>query len=152
LRKPTNAVRPPLRRGAQWRLISHLSLNHLSITNDGKAPAAEALREILALYDFTDSPATRGQIAGVASVSTRRVTRQTGTRIGAGFVRGLETTVELDEEMFVGGGVYLFASVLERFLGLYVTANSFNQLVARTRQREEVLKRWPPRAGDLSLL
>ncbi len=150
LRKPTDTVRPPMRRGAQWRLISHLSLNHLSITG-GEAGAA-ALREILALYNFTDSASSRRQVSGVVSVDSRRAVRQTGQRIGTGFVRGVETTLELDEEMFTGGGVFLFAAVLERFLGLYVTVNSFNQLVARTSQREEVLKRWPPRAGDQVLL
>ena len=59
-----------------------------------------------------------------------------------------EVTVELDEEKYVGTGAYLFASVLERFLGLYASINSFTQLVARTRQGEGLLKRWPPRAGD----
>ena len=53
-----------------------------------------------------------------------------------GFCRGIEVTVEFDEEQYVGTGVYLFASVLERFLGLYASLNSFTQLVARTRQRE----------------
>jgi type VI secretion system protein ImpG len=48
--------------------------------------------------------------------------------------------------------VYLFASVLEYFLGLYVSMNSFSQLVARTEQRKEVLKEWPPRAGQAVLL
>ncbi|HEX7174318.1 MAG TPA: type VI secretion system baseplate subunit TssF [Pyrinomonadaceae bacterium] len=157
LRKPTPTVRPPLRRGAQWRLISHLSVNHLSIMGDADGggadgAAADALREILSLYDFTDSPATRRQIRGITGVAGRRVVRQTGSRVGAGFVRGLETTVEFDEEMFVGSGVYLFSSVLERFLALYATANSFNQLVAKTAQREEVLKRWPPRAGHQAIL
>ena len=153
LRKPTQTVRPPLRRGAQWRLISHLSLNHLSLAGaGGGGQSAEALREILSLYDFTDSPAARRQIAGLGEVSSRRVVRQFGPRVGTGYVRGVETTIELDEEMFVGGGVFLFASVLEQFLGLYVTVNSFNQLVARTKQREEALKRWPPRAGDQTLL
>ena len=42
--------------------------------------------------------------------------------------------------------------VLERFLGLSVSLNSFTQLVARTRQREEVLRRWSPRAGAKILL
>ena len=153
LRRPTETVRPPMRRGAHWRLISHLSLNHLSITEGPQeGDAAEALREILLLYDFMDSRATRQQIAGVTSVRSRRVVRQTGSRVGTGFVRGMETTVEFDEENFVGGGVFLFASVLERFLGLYVSVNSFNQLVATTRQREGILKRWQPRAGDLTLL
>ncbi len=152
LRKPTNTLRPPSRSGAQWRLISHLSLNHLSITGGGDGAAVESLREILSLYDFTDSPATRKQIAGITDVMSRRVVRQTGSRIGTGFVRGMETTIEFDGELYVGSGVYLFASVLERFLGLYATINSFNQCVARIKQREGVLKRWQPRAGEQALL
>ena len=152
LRKPTNTLRPPMRRGAQWRLISHLSLNHLSISEDKDSSDPEALREILALYNFADSPATNRQISGIASVSARRVVRQTGSRIGTGFARGLETTIEFDEDMFVGGGVFLFASILERFLGLYVSVNSFNQFVAKTTQREGNLKVWQPRAGDQPLL
>jgi type VI secretion system protein ImpG len=60
--------------------------------------------------------------------------------------------MELDEDQFTGGGVYLFASVMEHFLGEYVSLNSFSQLVARTRQRKEVLKEWPPRAGQVILL
>lgn len=151
LRKPTATYRPPLRRGAHWRLISHLALNHLSLVEDtGGSP--EALRELLMLYDFLDSAATRKQIYGIERVSGRRVVRQTGSRIGAGFVRGIETTIEFDEGQYVGSGVFLFASVLERFLGLYTSVNSFNQLVAVIKQREGELKRWAPRAGDQNLL
>ncbi len=36
---PTPTLRPAQRRGALWRLVSHLSLNHLSLVNDGKADA-----------------------------------------------------------------------------------------------------------------
>jgi type VI secretion system protein ImpG len=71
---------------------------------------------------------------------------------GIAFVRGTEVEVLLDEEQFVGGGVYLFASVLEHFLGLYVSLNSFSRLIAKTEQRKEVLKKWPPRAGQAILL
>jgi type VI secretion system protein ImpG len=69
----------------------------------------------------------------------------------AGFVRGLEVDVELDETKFVGNSGFLFASVLERFFGLYVSVNSFTRLVARYRQQEGELRRWPPRAGELTL-
>jgi type VI secretion system protein ImpG len=48
--------------------------------------------------------------------------------------------------------VYLFASVLERFLAQYASLNSFSRLVARTKQRPEILKAWPPRAGQKPLL
>src|SRR5439155_10331377 len=62
VRTPTLPLRPPRRRGAYWRLVSHLSLNHLSITDpvEGKA----ALQEILRLYDFSD-PESGQQLAEV---------------------------------------------------------------------------------------
>ena len=153
LTKPTVTLRPPLRRALQWRLISHLSLNHLSLVEgggDGGMP--EALQEILFLYDLMNSSATRKQIMGINRVTSRRVIRQTGTRVGSGFVRGIETTIEFDEEQYVGSGLFLFASVIERFLALYASINSFSQLVARTKQREGPLKRWSPRAGEQILL
>jgi type VI secretion system protein ImpG len=71
---------------------------------------------------------------------------------GISFARGTRVQLELDEEQFVGGGVYLFASVLERFMGLYVSMNSFSQLVTTTTQRREVLEQWPPRAGHKILM
>ena len=152
LTKPTVSRRPPLRRGAQWRLISHLSLNHLSLVSPDSDGSPHALQEVLYLYDFLDSLATRKQIMGIEKVTSNRVVRQTGSRIGAGLVRGLETTIEFDEEQYVGSGVFLFASVLERFLGLYASVNSFNQLVAKSKQREGYLKRWAPRTGEQILL
>lgn len=148
--KPTRPLRPPSRRGAQWRLISHLSLNHLSLADGDEG--LDALRELLMIYDFADSAATRQQITGITGVSSRRVTGRTGRTIGGAVSVGVEVDVEFDETHFVGGGVFLMASVLERFLGLYASINSFTRLVARTRQREGVLKQWPPRAGERTLL
>jgi type VI secretion system protein ImpG len=148
LRKPTETARPPLRRGAQWRLISHLSLNYLSICEGGR----EALQEILKLYDSADSAVIRQQIAGITEVSSRRVVGRPGSMPWNGFCRGTEVTIQFDEEKYVGSGVFLFASVLEKFLGLYASLNSFVQLIATSQQREEPLKRWPPRAGEQVLL
>ena len=119
---------------AQWRLISHLSLNYLSL---GDGP--HALQEILKLYDFTGSPIVQQQIAGITGVSSRRIVARPGSMPWNGFCRGVEVTIEFDEEQYVGSGVFLFASVLERFLGLYASLNSFTQLIAFTRQREEAL-------------
>lgn len=152
LRKPTDTLRPPLRQGAQWRLISHLSLNLLSIGDGQPNGDPDPLREILMLYDFLDSSATRKQITGIRKVSSHRVVRHLGPRVGTGFVRGIETIIEFDEDQYVGTGLFLFASVLERFLGLYASVNSFSQLVATTKQREGHLKRWPPRAGEQIIL
>jgi type VI secretion system protein ImpG len=149
--KPTASLRPPLRRGAHWRLISHLALNVLSLVEREGEKGPEALREILRLYDITDSSVTRQQIDGISKLSARRVVRSLRD-IHPGFVRGLEVSVELDEKNFVGSGVYLFAAVLERFLALYSSVNSFSQLVASTKQREGVLRRWPPHTGNQIVL
>jgi type VI secretion system protein ImpG len=52
----------------------------------------------------------------------------------------------------VGGGAYLFANMLDRFLGCYTSINSFCQLAARASQRKEPLGEWPPKAGYKPLL
>jgi type VI secretion system protein ImpG len=107
-----------------------------------------ALREILKLYDFDNSPATRQQINGIVSLKSEFVTK----RIGHSFCRGVQVTITFDEEKFVGTGLFLFATVLEHFLGQYVSVNSFSQLIAHTIQRKERLKIWPPRNGNRILL
>jgi len=157
LRSPTIPLRPPLRRAAHWRLVSHLNLNHLSITDPEEG--REALQELLRLYDFSDpesgqqlAAVNRQLIEGILSVSSRRVVGRTGAETASGFSRGIEVSLELDEQKYVGTGAFLFACVLERFLGLYATLNSFSQLVAKTKQGEGYFKKWPPRAGERLLL
>jgi type VI secretion system protein ImpG len=147
---PTKTRRPPLREGTIWRLISHLSLNHLSLADNESG--AEPLREILSLYDFTGSPETRDVIAGLLGVESRRVVGRVNSPVSAGFCRGIEVSLHFDEDKFSGNGLFLFASVLERFLGLYSSINSFTKTKATTNRREEPLHEWPPRAGERVLL
>ena len=142
--KPLQTRRPSLEGALQWRLVSHLSLNYMSIVQGGE----EAFREILRLYDFDNSPATRQQINGISAIQSKYVTK----RMGQGFCRGVQVTIELDEDKFVGAGLYLFACVLERFLAQYVSVNSFSQLIVTTVQKKEVIKKWPPRNGNRVLL
>ncbi|MBM3744384.1 MAG: type VI secretion system baseplate subunit TssF [Acidobacteria bacterium] len=148
LKKPTPTLRPPLGSGTLWRLVSQLSLNYLSLVSEGK----EALQEILRLYNVTGSPHLEKQIQGIARLESRRHFARVFSENGISFVRGTRVEMLLDEERFVGAGVYLFASVLERFLGLYASLNSFSQLAVTTEQRKEGLCEWPPRAGQLILL
>ncbi len=157
LRRPTAPLRPPLRRKAHWRLVSHLALNHLSISDPHAA--RESLQEMLRLYDFSDQNAgqqlaavNRQIIDGITAVSSRRAVGRIGGPGDGGFCRGVEVTVELDDQKYLGVGPFLFASVLERFLGLYASVNSFAQLAVRTQQADGYLKRWAPRAGETQLV
>jgi len=148
LKKPTGPLRPPTGKGALWSLISHLSLNYLSLVEGGK----DALQQILRLYNFTQSNFAEKMIQGITELSGRRHFARVVSENGISFTRGMRVEVELDEDQFVGGGVYLFASVLEHFLGHYASLNSFSQLVATTKQRKEVLREWAPRAGQKILM
>jgi type VI secretion system protein ImpG len=157
LRTPTSPLRPPSRQGLQWALISHLSLNHLSLTDSAKG--RETLQQILQLYDFYDpqagqtqmSQVTRQMIDGITSVKNRRVIARSGGS-ATGFCHGMEVTVEFDEQMYAGNNVFLFACVLECFLGLYTSINSFSQMVGKFTQQEGNFKKWPPRTGEQRLL
>jgi type VI secretion system protein ImpG len=134
----------------RWRLISHLSLNHLSLVGD--RDAADALREVLKLYDYAGDRVNSQQIQGIQSVRSRRCVAPIRDGVGRGFCRGLEVTVEFDEEMYAGSGLFLFSAVLERFFGLYTTINTPTRMIARTRQQSEPIRRWPFRAGQRLLL
>ena len=148
LMNPTKSWRPPLRRGLQWRLISHLALNYLSIVEGGR----EALQEILKLYDFTEDPVIRKQIAGITDLSSKQHVASVVSSQGIVFAQGVRVEMQLDESEFVGSGVFLFAAVLEAFFGLYSAINSFTQLNARTKQRKGYLKQWEPRPGEQIVL
>jgi type VI secretion system protein ImpG len=88
-------------------------------------------------------------IQGIANVTSRPHFARVVSGNDIAFARGIRVELELDEDQFVGGGIYLFASVIEQFLALYVSLNSFSQLVAKTKRRKgEVLRTWPPRAGQ----
>ena len=148
LRKPTAAVRFACDRGAQWRLISHLSLNHLSLVEGGAA----ALREMLKLYDLQRSATTARQIEGIHELSHRPATAWLPGKYFASVARGTEIRLVIDEESFVGIGLHIFAQVVDHFFGLYVHANSFTQLVLISKHSGEEVLRCQPRSGDSILV
>lgn len=148
LRKPTASYRFERSRGVQWRLISHLSLNHLSLTKGG----LEAFQEMLRLYDLTNSAISQRLISGIIDIESQPVNAWLPGNPFAALVRGVEVRLTVDEGSFVGSGIHLFARVIDHFLGLYVNANSFTQLVVVSNKTGEELLKCSPRSGELSLV
>ena len=148
LGKPTRPMPPPSRGATAWRLISHLSLNHLSLSEE--KDSLPALKEILRLYCLSESH--HQLIEGLKEMSCRKVMRHTGKDAWRGFCRGNEVTLTLDEESYEGSGGFLFGAVLNRFLASYAAINSFTQLVIKSKQREGIWKTWEPMAGEAVLL
>ena len=150
LTKPTPQMDPPLAGSTLWRLISHLSLNFLSLSNDGEG--LKALREILRLYSYLDNASIAQQVSGIRELNTRSVVRRIGTDAWRGFCRGVEIQLLFDEELYVGSSAFLFGAVLNRFFALYSSVNSFTQLVIRSKQRDGIWKKWPSIIGEQIVL
>ncbi len=146
------APRPSFAMGATaWRLISHLSLNYLSLVDSPGSDGANVLREILGLYVDSRDPVMKKQIAGVRSVKSRPILRRIPSLGIVSFVRGIEITVTLDDDNFVGTGIFILGMVLDHFFAKHVTINSFTETVICSVQRGEII-RWPARMGTRSTL
>ncbi|GAK69837.1 type VI secretion system baseplate subunit TssF [Agrobacterium rubi] len=144
LMPPTPAVRMTERSAREWRLVSHLLLNHLSLFDNGGAP----LKDILSLYAFRDTPETRQLVEAITSVEASN----SHARIGSAMVPGTDITLEFDPAMIDRSAAFVFASVLNHFFGLYTSINSFTRLTVTMRGQSEPLAKWPARAADRPLL
>lgn len=131
---------------AAWRLISHLSLNYLSITDSDEKEGAAALRELLGLYSPMSDSSVNKQIEGVRGVNSKPVVRRIAIPGTINFARGLEVKITCDESAFEGAGVFLLGAVLSEFFTKYVSVNSFTETVIETLDRGEIM-RWPARIG-----
>ncbi|MEM7670870.1 MAG: type VI secretion system baseplate subunit TssF, partial [Pseudomonadota bacterium] len=144
--------RPSLAQGdTSWRLISHLSLNYLSIADSDRGSGAEALRELIGIYAPVGDRALEKQMEGLVSMSSRPIVRRLQEEVLSTAVRGLELRLGFDESFFEGTGAYLFGSVLQRFFAKYVTLNSFTETVIESQQRGEIA-RWPAMSGRRRLI
>lgn len=139
--------RPSLGQGdTAWRLISHLSLNYLSIADEGSTDSAAALREMIGIYAPSGNKVLEKQLEGLVGVSTRPIVRRMADEVLSTAVRGLEISITFDESFFEGTSAYAMGAVLERFFRKYVSLNSFTETVLVTQQRGEIT-RWRPETG-----
>jgi type VI secretion system protein ImpG len=148
---PTAPRHSPAFGDTAWKLISHLSLNYLSLVEHGSSERAQMLADLLALYSDSNDPAHRRQVEGVSSISYRPVQRRIPAPGPISYGRGLEIDLTLDDTAFEGVGIVPLASVLEEFFARYVSLNSFTQTRLRSASRGEI-KTWPVRLGRRQLV
>jgi len=148
LTRVTPSVPPPLGEGLHWRLISHLTLNHLSMAS------ADALRGVLELYNAQARVDRQAAAAHRLRLDAIREVRATSAdHLFKGVpVRGSEVEVVVDEEGFAGDGdIALFGRMLSEFFALLSTLNAFTRLTVRGARHGEIYQ-WPPRLGQQTLL
>jgi len=141
--RPTQAL---AEREMTWRLISHLSLNFLTLTDvDAKAGAA-AFRELLGLYARLGQPGNTAQIAAVQRARLRSVSRRLPQPGPIAYGRGVAIDLTIDELPFAGSSPWLLGAVLDEFLARHVSINAFTQLTLSSLQRGQIAQ-WAPRVG-----
>ena len=144
LTPPTSSVMPPLGSDLHWRLISHLSLNYVSLVD------VEALRGVLELYNFQvlrDPRAARANTLKLQGIHALRA-EPVEALVRGSVMRGTAVTLDALEDHFAGeGDLYLFATIVNEFLSLHATLNSFTQFSVRGLQGGETID-WPHRIGQ----
>ncbi len=144
LARPTATIAPPLGRGLHWRLLSHLSLNYVSLADANHLKALLSVYEFQAEHDAQKAIAQRKLLDGIVSINTSYQNRL----LRGSTVRGSLIEMELNEDHFAGeGDAYLFSSIMDRFFGLYATVNACSQLKVRF-TRSGHLYEFPVRWGE----
>ncbi|MDR2754312.1 MAG: type VI secretion system baseplate subunit TssF [Planctomycetaceae bacterium] len=144
LTKPTETQTPPMDGESLWMLISHLSLNYLSLEGED---GAAVLREILRLYVPRENSVVQRLLSGLQNMRTESIIRRMGNVPWRGFVRGLGIELTLDDSCFTGNSAYLFAEVMNEFFRLYTGINTPTELTWRSTVGGEIRKRWQPEFG-----
>lgn len=131
-----------------WRLLSHLSLNYLSLAD------TENLKALLGLYIFSGSTgnaqevANRKRIEGIRQVE---VSACDGLYGGIA-MRGQAINVRVNPANFSAiGDMYLFGALLDRLFASFASINCFTRFSLTDEVTEEVY-RWTDRTGDRPLI
>ena len=146
--KPTQSVSPQVNGELQWQLIANMSLNYLSLAN------IDVLKVLLSTYDFhsrVDRQAHRAsqhRLDGILSSEIKPV-----DRIFRGVsVRGNQFKLVVDSKFFVNEGeMFLMVSVLNEFIRLYSSVNSFTELEVFDESTGEVYN-WTSLVGQQTIL
>ena len=146
LHTPTSQFTPAETGEAQWRLISHMNLNYLSLLE------TDRFKNLLYLYVPSKNSSAFKDIQGIHNISSQPKVRRVTNEAWRGFVQGLGIDITLDEREFVGSSMHLFGEVLYHFLGLYVSFNSFIEVSLKTNKQSDIIKTWKPLCGYQNLL
>ncbi|MEA3492671.1 MAG: type VI secretion system baseplate subunit TssF [Campylobacterota bacterium] len=131
-----------------WQLISHLSINLMTLAD------MEAFKQMLTLYMFPHSrdksrvARNKKKLDAIGSFSIESV-----DRVSRGYLlKGHRVLIDMRQDYFASlGDLYLFCTIILRFLASYTSINSFVALEVREEITGEVL-RWKPLLGDKRLI
>ncbi|MGG1946315.1 type VI secretion system baseplate subunit TssF [Trinickia sp. NRRL B-1857] len=141
LHAPTSVARLARKNGALWRLIGQQATHAMNLNQFGLPALKQVLQQFAEL-----SPQKARHIDGIRGLRHRPVMALMARGPQPAMERGIEVTLEIDDQSFVAHSVAVFAGVMARYFAPYATANSFVQLVVASTSGA-ILCRCEPRRG-----
>ena len=146
--QPSESQSMPTGKSMLWRLLSHLSLNYLSLAD------TDNFKALLSLYIFSDSAgnkqevANRKRIDGVTSISVEACDRL----IRGVPMRGQSVQARLNPDNFAcKGDMYLFGMLLDYLFGSFASLNCFTEFTMIDEMSDKNYV-WPLRLGERPLI
>ncbi|RJG45606.1 type VI secretion system baseplate subunit TssF [Mesorhizobium sp. DCY119] len=132
-----------------WRLVAQLSLNFLSLAEEGRG--AEPLHALLDLYADRGDPGLARHVRSITRVETRPVVERLPIDGPMCFGRGTEVTLHIDQSVLAGQSALLLSALLSQLFARHAAINAFVRTRTRlTRKQEDVP--WPMTPGSRCLI
>lgn len=137
---PTHPQPPLMQDAARWTALAlaRLAPGTLAAYDPQTLPAL--LRNLLEHLHTPEDRAAQRHIAGIMSVSLSSCSRTVPVQGDLCVVRGWHYDIQLNEQAFGGGEVYLFAAALAADLLRLGEINTFSEVTVRT--TEQILNTW----------
>jgi type VI secretion system protein ImpG len=158
LRPPQPAIAATLPAGADsesradelaWRLVAQLSLNFLSLAEDGRG--ADPLHALLDLYADRGDPALARHVRSIVRVDSRPVIERLEIEGPMCFGRGSEVTLHVDQSVLAGQSALLLSALLARLFARFAGINGLVRTRTRLLQKQEDVL-WPMTPGNRFLI
>lgn len=129
-----------------WQMLSHLNLNLSSMGLYSNS--LDSFKDMLRLYNFNQSSFNQAAIDSIVRLQAKSLTAPL-TIDGQTFIsRGIEIEITLDEQQLTGISTLLFVLVIDHFMGLYTSVNSFTRVKVKMLNQEGLYYKGPLRTGQ----
>lgn len=132
-----------------WRLVAQLSLNFLSLGEQGRG--VDPLHALLDLYADRGDPILARHVRSIVRLDSRPVIERLAIDGPMCFGRGIEVTLHVDQSMLAGQSTLLLSGLLARLFARHASINGFVRTRTRLLQRQEEVS-WPMTPGNRHLI
>jgi type VI secretion system protein ImpG len=132
-----------------WRLVSQLSLNFLSLAEEGRG--ADPLHALLDLYADRGDPSLARHVRAITRITSRPVVERLPVSGPLCFGRGTELTLHVDQSVLAGHSALLLTALLAQLFARYAAINAFVRTRTHLVQKQEDVP-WPMTPGNRYLI